>query len=374
MKNDKQIIYLIELALVIFFLLIIFFSNIFTKPLIAIILLVFMIISIKLIKSDQLPDINHKKVTFLMMVFGILYLAILYLLGGNQGFYNAPIKLSVSSLINFTIPYIVIIISLEIIRKKILLKENKRHNIIILIIMVMLDIVIVRNLQTVRTLNDYYVLIGFIAFSSIINNILYNDIVIKNKSSKPTIFYRIITTIYIYILPIIPDINIFIESMTRIIVPYLIYLILNLIYTKEQKIMPIKSKKSEIIISTISCIIVGILVILVSCQFRYCALVIGSGSMTGTINKGDVIIYETYKKGQVLEENEIIVFNSDGRRVVHRIIDKRDSIKGMQYYTKGDANQNHDIGYRQEEDILGVVKFRVPQIGQITLFIRELFE
>ncbi len=34
----------------------------------------------------------------------------------------------------------------------------------------------------------------------------------------------------------------------------------------------------------------------VSCRFRYGTLVIGTGSMTGTINKGDIIIYERYEK------------------------------------------------------------------------------
>jgi len=46
----------------------------------------------------------------------------------------------------------------------------------------------------------------------------------------------------------------------------------------------------------------------------------------------------------------------------------------MQYYTKGDANQNQDESYREEKDIIGIVKFRIPQIGQLTLFINELFE
>lgn len=144
-----------------------------------------MIVSTKLIKSDEKPDIEIKKITFFMLAFGILYLALLYALGGVQGFYSAPIKFSSHSLINITIPYIVIILSLEIIRKNILLKGYKAHNIIILVIMVMLDVALNTNIHNLSTLNDYYVLIGFIIFASIINNILFNSIVMKYKSSKP---------------------------------------------------------------------------------------------------------------------------------------------------------------------------------------------
>ena len=37
----------------------------------------------------------------------------------------------------------------------------------------------------------------------------------------------------------------------------------------------------------------------VSGRFRYGTLVIGTGSMTGTINKGDIIIYERYEKEEL---------------------------------------------------------------------------
>lgn len=374
MKKDKLKIYLIELGLISFLLLTIFFSNIFTRPIIAIILLVFMVISVRLIKNNQTTDINNKKVTFFMGVAGILYVGILYFLGIFQGFYNTTVKFSLSTIINFILPYIVIILSIETIRKKILLKEVKRNNLIMLIITVFLDIVVTTNINTAKTLKDYFIIIGIIAFSSIVNNILYNDIVIKYKSANSIILYRIITTIYIYILPITPNINILIEAIIRLIIPYIIYVFLNLLYSKQQRITAIKSKRKDIAISIILCIIVANLVMLISCQFKYCALVIGSGSMTGTIDKGDIIIYKTYEQGQALEENEIIVFNINGRRIVHRIINKKDAIQGMQYYTKGDANSTQDDGYREEKDIIGIVKFKISKIGKITLSIRELFQ
>lgn len=374
MKKDKLKIYLIELGLISFLLLTIFFSNIFTRPIIVIILLVFMVISVRLIKNNQTTDINNKKVTFFMGVAGILYVGILYFLGIFQGFYNTTVKFSLSTIINFILPYIVIILSIETIRKKILLKEVKRNNLIMLIITVFLDIVVTTNINTAKTLKDYFIIIGIIAFSSIVNNILYNDIVIKYKSANSIILYRIITTIYIYILPITPNINILIEAIIRLIIPYIIYVFLNLLYSKQQRITAIKSKRKDIAISIILCIIVANLVMLISCQFKYCALVIGSGSMTGTIDKGDIIIYKTYEQGQALEENEIIVFNINGRRIVHRIINKKDAIQGMQYYTKGDANSTQDDGYREEKDIIGIVKFKISKIGKITLSIRELFQ
>ena len=114
---------------------------------------------------------------------------------------------------------------------------------------------------------------------------------------------------------------------------------------------------------------------MISCKFKYGALVIGSGSMTGTINKGDMIIYESIEvEKENVEINDIIVFKYEGVRVIHRVIDKKDSGSGMRYYTKGDANPNEDTGYRTDLDIIGKVKMRLPYLGQLTVMLNEMFD
>ena len=145
-----------------------------------------------------------------MTIIGLIYIAIMYMLGIYIGFYNATVKLSTWSLINYIIPYIVIIISIENIRKTILLKEDK-------------------------TLSDYYMLIGFVMFTSIANNMLYNYTIKKHRNCKAIIIYRIITTIYVYIIPIIPNMHILFESIIRIIVPYIIFLVLEKSTPKKEK-------------------------------------------------------------------------------------------------------------------------------------------
>ena len=103
--------------------------------------------------------------------------------------------------------------------------------------------------------------------------------------------------------------------------------------------------KIEKFLTIVSGIIVLVIIMLVSCKFRYGALVIGSGSMTGTINKGDVIVYEDisvakkYRNQIKIPKEDIIVFIKNDKRIVHRVIDKR-IVRGKEvYYTKGDANQ-----------------------------------
>ena len=66
-------------------------------------------------------------------------------------------------------------------------------------------------------------------------------------------------------------------------------------------------------------ILLTIIICLISCQFRFGLLVIGTGSMTGTIDRGDIILYEKYDSKE-LPVNTIIVFEQNQNRIIHRII------------------------------------------------------
>ena len=374
MKSDKLILYIIEVTLIIFLLCFIFVSKIFTKIIMAVVLLVFMIIGEKFIKSDKSKGKYNKKVTIAMTIIGIVYIVMIYMLGIYVGFYNATVKLTTWSVINYIIPYIVIIVSTENLRKTILLKEEKKSKIIIFVATVILDIAFTTNIYNVKTLKDYYMLIGFIIFSSIANNLLYNYIILKYRNCKAIITYRIITTIYVYTIPIIPNIHILFEPILKMVMPYIIFLILEGLYSKEKKHIKMTTKTKDIVITSILALLTIMVMMLISCKFKYGILVIGSGSMTGTINKTDAIIYEELGQNEKIEIGEIIVFKNEGKRIIHRVIDKKDTGKGIRYYTKGDANPDQDGGYRTREDIIGKVKIRIPYIGQPAIMLKEMFE
>ena len=158
MKNEKVRLYTIEFTLIIFLLLAMIFNDTITRQVTAVVLLVSMIISVKLIKTDKTKLTNNRQIIILLSAFGILYLATIYILGIFVGFYSATVKLSIWSILNYIIPYIVIIVSSEIIRKSVLLKEDKKSKIIILIAMVMLDVYLSTNIYSLETVNDYFML------------------------------------------------------------------------------------------------------------------------------------------------------------------------------------------------------------------------
>jgi signal peptidase len=113
---------------------------------------------------------------------------------------------------------------------------------------------------------------------------------------------------------------------------------------------------------------------LISCQFRFGALVIATESMTGEINKGDMIIYEQYDD-QPIEVGQVIVFTQNNQnRIVHRVI-KIETVNGeKRYYTQGDANPAPDDAYRTEADIIGLTDLKLAYVGYPTLWLKELLE
>jgi len=370
-RKDNLKLNIIEITLIIFLLCFIIFSKIFNPIIIAIVLLVFMVITTKLIKSYKQSGKYNKKLTKLMTAIGIIYIVLIYIIGIYIGFYEAGIKLSIRTIFRFIIPYIVIIVSIEKIRKTVLLKDDKKSNIIILIISVMVDIALTVSARNYETLKEYFSLITFTIFSSIANNMLFNYIIQKHRNSKAIISYRIITTVYTYIIPIVPNIHILFESIIRVIMPFIIYMLLEKMYTKKDKQKTHLSKTRDIIITSILAIITTSIVMLISCEFKYGLLVIGSGSMTGVINKSDGIIYKTLDEDEEIEIGDIIVFSQEETKIIHRVIDKQDLGKETRYYTKGDANQVEDDGYRLREDIVGKVKLRVPYIGILPVALNE---
>ena len=106
MKGEKIRVYFIEIALVIFFLFAIIYNEVITKAILAVVLLVFMVLTVGLIKSDKRELTNNEQIAFLLGGIGIIYVVIVYMLGMITGFYSSTIKLSTWSIINYIIPYL----------------------------------------------------------------------------------------------------------------------------------------------------------------------------------------------------------------------------------------------------------------------------
>lgn len=372
MGKDKFKIYALELVLLITLFFTLFVSNIFTKIALSILLAIYTLVIYKELKKRNIVSMYEKQVTVLMLLFGIIYLMVFYLMGLYFGYYKALVQLSLWSIINYIIPITIIIISSEIIRSVFLAQKGKISKIIIFISMILLDLIIYNNIYEIKTLESLLGIVGYTFFSSIACNLLYNYISTR-FGNKPIIVYRLITVLYAYIIPIIPNVYIFFRSFLRIVYPYIIFLILEASYSKTTFVASRNDRRKNIVNTAILLTVSTLIIMLISCQFKYGILVIGSGSMSGAINKGDAVVFESYDGQGEIQEGQVIIFEKDKNKVVHRVVDIKLVNGEYRYYTKGDANQKIDEGYVTKEQITGISKFRILYIGYPTIWIRDIF-
>ncbi|MHA1964565.1 MAG: signal peptidase I [Candidatus Thorarchaeota archaeon] len=102
-------------------------------------------------------------------------------------------------------------------------------------------------------------------------------------------------------------------------------------------------------------------------------VVVTSDSMSPTLERGHLLVLQK-QAPEDIHVGDIIVYNADWHTqapVVHRVI-QRDYVDGeYRYYTQGDNNHQPDPFYRIYDDIVGVVVFSIPIVGNITLFLQQ---
>ncbi len=370
MNKTNQNVFRLELLILGILVLCTFFRISGVNYIWAFIISLFAFISWRLFDNKRLLKSNYKKVVIIVVVFAILYVALFYTMGLYAGFYKSNFHLYIKSFINTIIPTIIIIVAGEVIRDRLLIDTSKKSRIMVFLIGTLIDISLYLGIYHLEKLDGFLAFIGLIICAAIVNNILYTYIGI-NYGKRPIIIYKLITILYVYFVPVIPNIYPYLRTFLRMVYPVIIYSYIEKYYYDEYYQLSKKDERKKYLSIATASVFVLLLIGLVSCKFLYGVLVIGSDSMVNTIEKGDIVFFQ---KTEQINKGDVIVFKSDDIRVVHRVIDMRRINGEMRYYTKGDANMLPDPDYITKHDLVGKVFFKVKYIGKPTLWLNGKFE
>ena len=199
----------------------------------------------------------------------------------------------------------------------------------------------------------------------------------KKYGFKSCIIYQLIMNLYIYIIPIFPNLDEYLESIVMSLLPMFILIFVNMQFEMKTA-EDIRNK--HVISKIFSGILISIIIIticLFSNLFPWWIAIIGSGSMTPTINVGDAIIIDKISEKEIskLEVGDILVFKVDKSIYTHRIVNI--DVKNDEYYikTKGDRKGNVvDDWIIRNKDIIGTVKFKISYIGYPTVWLNNLLK
>ena len=371
MNIDKKITMIFSVSLLFMLSFSLCFSFEFITALVSGLLLIYVFLLCYFVKKQKILDINKKQIILIVLVVSLVQVMVYYLFGIEYGYFRSPYIFSFKNVIRFLLPNIISIVSFEIIRKILLSQENKFADITSYIGGVLLEVILVTEVITFSNYDNIIDILGIYLLPAIISNVLYTYIS-KNYGAMPNIIYKMITTLYIFIIPVIPNLADSFMAVFKLLIPLLVLIMIKLLFEKKKKYALERKGFLGYIITSVSLVFALIVTMIFSCQFSVGAIVIATDSMTGEINKGDIIIYKEYSDDS-LEVGQVILFTQGESIIVHRIINIEEINGEMRYYTKGDANSDWDMGYRLEKDIVATTDIKVPYVGYLTLWLRELF-
>jgi len=97
--------------------------------------------------------------------------------------------------------------------------------------------------------------------------------------------------------------------------------------------------------------------------------VIGSGSMSPTMNVGDITI-SVSTPPEAIKIGDIIQYQTADAQITHRVISTYTSAGSRWFITQGDANNASDDPIN-ERQIIGKIVFTIPQLGWVSIALKE---
>lgn len=377
MKKGFNKILILEIILLIFLLFNSFVFKIANMYVISGIMLPFLILMIVL-NGFEKDNYRYKKDVLLnIIIFLLMYYFITYFLGLFSGFVKSSYSLSFINIIKNTFPVIALILISELMRY-VLFNKTKRNLpclIIGCLLFVMVDVNTMVHIYDVKTALGITKMICLVVFPSITKNIFLTYLTMK-VGYKNGIIYRLITELSTYLLPIFPDFGEYINVLLKTVLPIAIMARLNNMfnYYSVRKIKDSRYNNRKLVLYSVITFALLTIVLLTSGLFTYQALTIGSGSMSPAIEKGDVIILKSMKNEETrkIKKGDVLVYNHDNKIIVHRVIKKSNNGETISFKTKGDYNNAKDSWTVKQEDVIGIVKFRIRWVGMPTVALNEL--
>ena len=376
-KRDKKNIF-IFISLLIF---IVLYSTIiskyciqYSKTIITSFILIISFITSKLLgyKKDKTNKFK-KSIAKIIIIELIIFFIIIYGIGLFTSFNKLPYTINIINILNNLLLPILIIIFSELLRYIIINanKDKKKVIIIITILLALLEITINLNNYTFNNLSNVFLFITSCILPISIKNIVMSYLT-YHVGYKIPIMYRLISELYLYIIPYHPALENYLNSVVNICLPYLVYLYTSRKikeYENGTEIILAKSlyKSTDLIIYGI----IAIIFILVSGVLPIYMMGIGSGSMEPIIYKGDAIVLTKVNKDTELELEDIIAYEDENEIIVHRIIQINDD---NTYVTKGDNNTTRDPLDVKHSTVKGKVLFRIPYLAYPSIWFSDMLE
>lgn len=344
---------------------------------VSLILVPFLILMVVLTGFEKENFRNKKDVLLNIIICIFIYYFLTYLLGLFTGFIKTSYSLSIINIIKNIFPVILLIIISELLRYEFFTKSKGNIPCFIIgyILFILIDVNLLIHMYDVTSYLGLTKMICLVVFPSITKNIFLIYLTCKVGYTN-AIVYRLLTDLSIYLLPLFPDFGEYINVLLKTALPIVIMLKTNNMfdYFELRKIKTSRYNNRKLILYSGITALLLIVVTLTSGLFTYQALTIGSSSMSPKIQKGDIVILRKVKKAEIntIKKGDVLVHNHDNKIIVHRVVEILNINGKFNYITKGDNNDTKDAWVIKENEVIGIVKFKIKYLGMPTVALNEL--
>lgn len=322
--------------------------------------------------NRYLDQYDKVQTTFIVVV---AYLMIYFILGLFVGYQYNAYSMTPKGMMNNTILFMPIIIFQEYMRQIFVSYSNGKNKWIAFITILFILISINFNSITndFRTAETGFKFLCSDIIPLIASNFLFTYLALIS-SCKPPIVYRMLTTAVSIYLPILPNLNWFYTGLFGILVPIILYILVNYSQAKlERKMTWQEEKRSRPITYVPVLIAVFIVVGFVVGFFKYQPVAVVSDSMLPLFARGDMIIVEKVEEKDIanLKVGDVIKFLTENYYVIHRIHAIEETKDGLVFTTKGDNNNAPDSKPVKPEQIQGKYRCHVKYVGFPSVWLSE---
>ncbi len=326
-------------------------------------------------------QINNSKITKKSKEYAVIgalaYIIISLLLGLIVTFGKNPYSKTLLGVLTNIWIFGSVVISKEYIRYKLINnvyeKDKIKIAVLISIVYVIVDMNINRfvteNLTAIFVIKQIFVNI----IPLIVKNILFSYIAIY-ADFRASIIYQLIIDAYLWLSPILPNLNWMMDSILEISVPIVLLMYLQYIKTKNS----IYKSKEDLLRSDPRNAIPIVIVIVLAMWFAVGVfpikpVSIASGSMFPEIHVGDIALIKKCNANDIIV-GDIIQYQMEGYTVIHRVIEKKQKNGEYIFITKGDNNKSQDLNPVNEDQVIGKCIFKIRYLGYPAIWLHLIQE
>lgn len=322
--------------------------------------------------NRYLDQYDKVQTTFIVVV---AYLMVYFILGLFVGYQYNAYSMTPKGLLHNTIMFMPIIIFQEYIRQALVSYSNGESKWIafITILFILININFNSLSSDFRNAEAGFKFVCSDMLPLIARNFVFTYLAYIS-SCKTTIIYRMLTTGASIYLPILPNLNWFYTGLFGILVPMILYVLVNYSQAKLERKLSWRDEKNSRPITYVPILVIGFLVVgFVIGLFKYQPVAVVSDSMLPVFARGDMIIVEKFNQEDVenIKVDDIIKFAVDNYYVIHRVHDIEKTDDGIQFITKGDNNNAPDSKPVKPEQIQSIYRTHVKFLGFPSVWLSE---